>query len=219
MKDTETSLMLDLSKGSLKAFDRIYELYARKLYAYCFQCTQSRQITEEIVQDVFVNLWRYHADIDPQRSLSTLLFTIARRYRINAFRSIVNSPVYEDYLDYRDTIASESHPGIEYTEFLADIHTALAQTSRPTTADNNPVKVQESEQFRNRATAEYKRKDSQKPAVGRPESIARRTTPYSAAHNHSVALDIKQSSFHQQFKIQRQHKDGYHVRQIPCRAA
>lgn len=76
-------------------------------------------------QDVFVNLWRYHADIDPQRSLSTLLFTIARRYRINAFRSIVNSPVYEDYLDYRDTIASESHPGIEYTEFLADIHTAL----------------------------------------------------------------------------------------------
>lgn len=125
MKDTETSLMLDLSKGSLKAFDRIYELYARKLYAYCFQCTQSRQITEEIVQDVFVNLWRYHADIDPQRSLSTLLFTIARRYRINAFRSIVNSPVYEDYLDYRDTIASESHPGIEYTEFLADIHTAL----------------------------------------------------------------------------------------------
>lgn len=125
MEDTETALMLELKNGSLKAFDRIYDLYARRLYAYCYRCTRSRQDSEEIVQDVFVNLWRYHTEIDPSRSLSTLLFTIARRYRINAFRSLVNSPVYEDYLDYRDAIASDSQAGIEYTEFVADIHKAL----------------------------------------------------------------------------------------------
>lgn len=126
---TDKSLAKELKKGSVKAFDTIYRRYARAVYSYCFTCTKSSLDAEEIVQDVFVNLWRYHRDIDPDKSLRVLIFTIARRYCINAFRSIVGSKVYSDYLDYRNELASDGGPvaDIEYGEFLQAVRRALEQ--------------------------------------------------------------------------------------------
>lgn len=117
--------MTELQGGSYKAFNTIYELYSRRVYAYALQAVKSRHTAEEIVQDVFVNLWKYHERINPDKKLDTLIFTIARRYRINAFRALVNSPVFEDYVEYQNALPHEDASRIEYDEFLRDVHMAL----------------------------------------------------------------------------------------------
>ncbi len=122
---TEQELMTELKKGSVKALNAIYDRYAGRLYAYIIPWVKSVQDTEEIVQDVFVNLWKYHAGLDPSRSLEALLFTIAQRYRINAVRALAASPVYEDFLDYSNKLKSEESDKLEYDEFLAQIRKAV----------------------------------------------------------------------------------------------
>ncbi|MDE7442943.1 MAG: RNA polymerase sigma-70 factor [Muribaculaceae bacterium] len=131
----DTKLIKELNKGSLKAFDAIYARYVKRLFAYCYQYTRSRQIAEEIVQDVFFNLWRLRERIDPQRDLAALLFTISRRRCISAFRTMVNLPVFEDYVDYANDIAlsADTAHTMEYDEFrnqLLNLIERLPDTQR-----------------------------------------------------------------------------------------
>ena len=49
-KKTETELILQLKKGSMKAFDEIYGLYARRLFAFCLKYTKSKENAEEIMK-------------------------------------------------------------------------------------------------------------------------------------------------------------------------
>ena len=50
----EEELVYQLKQESQDAFNRIYNMYSARLYAYCMQYVKSREDTEEIVQDVFM---------------------------------------------------------------------------------------------------------------------------------------------------------------------
>ncbi|MDR2969850.1 MAG: RNA polymerase sigma-70 factor, partial [Tannerellaceae bacterium] len=76
--EMEEYLILELKEGSKDAFDRIYQIYVRRLYAYCFQFTKSHEDSEEIVQDVFVKLWLNRENIKSTNTLSYLLFIMAK---------------------------------------------------------------------------------------------------------------------------------------------
>lgn len=67
-KKTETELILQLRKGSMKAFDEIYELYARRLFAFCLKYTKSKENAEEIMEDTFVWLWNNRSTLEETES-------------------------------------------------------------------------------------------------------------------------------------------------------
>lgn len=122
----EIKLISELKKGSLKAFDAIYDMYVKRLYVYCLQYTKSEEDAEEIVQDVFVRLWTNRENIRQEETLRSLLFIMSKHHLINAYRTRINSPVYEDYVKYQDNISAEvqGHP-LEYEEFVKQLKTAL----------------------------------------------------------------------------------------------
>lgn len=113
----EQSLAASLKAGSVKAFEAIYRLYVDRLYAYCFDAIRMKQETEEVVHDVFLALWESRDNIEPDKGVGRLLFTIARKRRIDAFRKLVNSPIYEDYIEHQNSLPSPEHPPMEYEEF------------------------------------------------------------------------------------------------------
>lgn len=107
-----------------------YNRYVKRIYAYCLPYLKSRELTEEVVQDVFVNIWRYRTKIDPQRSFSTLIYNVARRLCINAMRSIVNGPIYEDYLLYRNNLIQTDSSSLEYSELRRRVMTLASRLPR-----------------------------------------------------------------------------------------
>jgi RNA polymerase sigma-70 factor (ECF subfamily) len=124
--DNEALLIFQLKQGSHKAFDRIYQMYAKRLYAYCLQFTKSPEDSEEIVQDVFIKLWTNREHIKTEHTLRSLLFIIARHHVINAFRSRINQPVYEEYINYKETLpVDDTCQQLEYQEFVAKFKKAV----------------------------------------------------------------------------------------------
>lgn len=122
----EHFLIADLKKGSKEAFDEIYRLYAGRLLAYCTQYTKCREDAEEIVQDVFVALWNSRQTIRQEETLRSLLFTISKHRVINAYRSTLNSPVYEDYVDYQNELpAGEDYRRLEYEQYVRIVKDAI----------------------------------------------------------------------------------------------
>lgn len=122
----EHLLILELKRGSKDAFDRIYKLYAGRLFSYCKQYTKSREDAEEIVQDVFVTLWNRREAIRQEETLHSLLFTISKHRVINAYRSTINSPIYEDYVDYQNELStSEGYDRVEYEQYVKIVKDAI----------------------------------------------------------------------------------------------
>ena len=118
-ENTEHYLIQDLKRGSHKAFDKIYQMYSKRLYVYCLQFTKSPEESEEIIQEVFIKLWSKRLNIRQDETLRSLLFIMAKHHLINAYRFKINHPVYEEYVNYMDIISAEdAHSKLEYNEFL-----------------------------------------------------------------------------------------------------
>ncbi len=77
-KKNETILITELKKGSVKAFDALYDLYFNKVFSYCLQISKSEQKACDITQDVFLKLWETRQLIKTEKSVSPYLFRIAR---------------------------------------------------------------------------------------------------------------------------------------------
>lgn len=124
----EELLIQELKEGSRKAFDTIYQIYAKRLFAYCYQFTKTREDAEEIVQDVFVQLWLKRKLIRQTETLRSLLFIMSKNNLINAYRARLNSPVFEDYILYREkNSVSDASYALEYDEFVIRLRKALKQ--------------------------------------------------------------------------------------------
>lgn len=124
--DNEPQLIFSLKNGSYKAFERIYQLYAKRLFAYCMQFTKSQEESEEIVQDVFMRLWTNRTKIRQENTLRSLLFIMTKHYLINAFRTKINQPEFEEYVHYRNELSvDETSQHLEYEEFIAKFHAIL----------------------------------------------------------------------------------------------
>ena len=67
-----------LREGDQISFGRIYEAHHQRVYGFCFKLVSSKQVAEEITEDVFFRLWCKRAIIDPSLPISHLLFKIAR---------------------------------------------------------------------------------------------------------------------------------------------
>ncbi len=150
---TEPQLISSLKTGSTKAFDSLYGLYARRLYAFCLKYTKSRETAEETVEDTFVWLWNNRGKISDTQSLKPLLFLKTRHLLINAYRRVVNSPVFEEYVDYLDhqaAVSASPDENLEYDDFVRQLNHAL-QTLPP--VQREIVKLSKIEMLSNKEIA------------------------------------------------------------------
>lgn len=63
--------------------------------------TKSRTLSQDIVQNVMLKLWEIRKNLDPQRSLKSLLYTMVKNLSLNAIRDShptheLNAEIMED---------------------------------------------------------------------------------------------------------------------------
>jgi RNA polymerase sigma-70 factor, ECF subfamily len=82
----DEALVARVARGDLLAFEELYDRFARDVYALAAH-SLPRADAEEIVQDVFVRIWRNAARFDASRgSLVAWLMTVARNRVLDELR-------------------------------------------------------------------------------------------------------------------------------------
>jgi len=84
--DTDNELIDKLWIGDVEAFDRVYQRYAGKLYAFSLKYLRSKEEAEELVQSVFLKVWENQKNLKKNTSFKSYLFTIAYNEICNLFR-------------------------------------------------------------------------------------------------------------------------------------
>lgn len=114
----ESDIIKSLRSGHKKAFDAIYEIYGRRLLAFCVRLTGSKEDAEDVAQDVFLNLWRNRDEIKQVDTLGPFLFIAARNRILNLWKTRLNSNLYNDYVSLmRQYATQKDFEHIEYREF------------------------------------------------------------------------------------------------------
>lgn len=123
-----------LIAGSYDAFTSIYRIYAPLLYAYVFSLTESKSVTNDIVQETFIKIWEKREEIREDASFKSFIFTIAKNKALNEFRRQLKNPVFSDYLSLQmaehPTEENQIEQKIDFDEFNRRLQQAKQKITR-----------------------------------------------------------------------------------------
>ena len=108
MKTAECEILLikAFKEGNEQAFEKLFEQYHKKLYAFLFRLLNSKEDAEEIVQETFIKIWEKREDFNEGYPFQSFLFKIAKNAFLNLNRKKVNRKVFEDHLSFLNEISS-----------------------------------------------------------------------------------------------------------------
>jgi RNA polymerase sigma-70 factor (ECF subfamily) len=113
----DATLVSRLLQRDVNAFEQLYDRHSRTVYCLVLRILQQTGTAEEVVQDVFLQLWRNAAQYDSSRGpFVPWLFTLARNRAIDTLRlkserqrrredqteelpPVASAPEYERHLD------------------------------------------------------------------------------------------------------------------------
>ncbi|MBL7698444.1 MAG: sigma-70 family RNA polymerase sigma factor [Chitinophagaceae bacterium] len=85
---TENELVSLLKSRDSRAFGYLYDNYSASLYAVIAQLVDDMEIANDVLQEVFINIWRKIESYDPVKGrLFTWMLNIARNASIDTLRS------------------------------------------------------------------------------------------------------------------------------------
>jgi RNA polymerase sigma-70 factor (family 1) len=88
-----------ICKGNEKAFTDLYGHFSQKLYQFAKAITRSPEMAEEVIEDVFVNLWSNRRRMSAIDNLTVYLYVAVKNRSLNAVSkkaaALVRSPFNE----------------------------------------------------------------------------------------------------------------------------
>lgn len=115
-ENEESGLIRRISEGDQRAFLKIYDAYAPRVYSLAVQILSDTMLAEEATQDTFVKLWARARTYIPERgSFAVWLLTITRRTCLDRLRLERRRPALSDGRDpdlaWRDVTDESIDPG------------------------------------------------------------------------------------------------------------
>ncbi|MES2238738.1 MAG: RNA polymerase sigma-70 factor [Bacteroidota bacterium] len=110
-------LVIELIEGNEKAFSELFSTYCNDVYAYSLSMLKNQVLAEEIVQDVFLNIWLHRERLNPDLSFKSYVFTITRNLTFNLISKVANSHKLKEEVFY---VSQKSYSPIEDTLAEAD---------------------------------------------------------------------------------------------------
>lgn len=88
----EANIIYRITKGDERAFDRMMDAWSARLYRYALNITQSSEVAEEVVSDVFLEVWKMRSSLLEISSLDSWLHTVTYRKAVTALRHLASRP-------------------------------------------------------------------------------------------------------------------------------
>ncbi|MGM0377410.1 MAG: RNA polymerase sigma factor [Bacteroidota bacterium] len=123
----DAQMVKDLKMGDVKAFNQLFEAYSHRLYTFGLKYLKSNTDAEELVQDVFLKIWRNREKLKEEKSFSAYLFTIAYNQIKEYFQY---KGVFLNVAEEKQEIGAvdiSTEDGISYRSVLEHIGKLLSQ--------------------------------------------------------------------------------------------
>jgi len=102
---TDKKLIQLASIGDENAFTQLFVLYKDRLYSFSLHLTESPEHAQDLVQDVFLKLWKDRSQLGRVENFGGYIFKLVHNQAINAFKRKANeiqilSKIQKQYDNY-----------------------------------------------------------------------------------------------------------------------
>ncbi len=119
-------LLKQLKKGDVLSFDMVYEKYHKRVYYFALGYLKSKEDAEEVVQEVFLNLWKSRDQIREHFVFSRYLFRITFNSIHKAFRKQTSERKHLEHVMKEIVFEDDStNIDIEYDNLLETANTYI----------------------------------------------------------------------------------------------
>lgn len=123
MKDfilySDEELMREIKADNMFAFDVLYRKYSKKLYKFGYSILKSQEEAENLIQDVYLNLWENRYKVEKNASIKYYLFTIAYNSAITIIRKKARESEFVEYVKTLQEINEDPvNMELEYNELV-----------------------------------------------------------------------------------------------------
>jgi RNA polymerase sigma-70 factor (family 1) len=123
----EAELFAELAKGNEKAFEVIYHHYIKRLGPFVDKMLRSPELAEEVVQDIFVQLWINRALLADVKHPTSYLFNMATNKTLDYLKKAANNVKLMDRIASRTTeISHDTEERLVFRESAQIIEMAVA---------------------------------------------------------------------------------------------
>ena len=91
----EEQLLSLVAAGDQSAFAQLYQQRHHQLGSYIFSILKSRELTQEIVQDVFLKVWMGRESLTEVRSFKDYLFIMSRNAAISMLKKLATQQQFQ----------------------------------------------------------------------------------------------------------------------------
>ncbi|RZJ79650.1 MAG: RNA polymerase sigma-70 factor [Flavobacterium sp.] len=123
-KYTDEELVVLLKQGKDRAFDELYFRYRDLLVRFVYQRMKSIPVSEEIVQEVFTNIWERRKDLNIQK-FSAYIYTSVRYTTLDYIKSNTITDQYIKEVIDRNLSDSLDHNATEESIYHDELQEAL----------------------------------------------------------------------------------------------
>lgn len=92
-----------LKKGEDRAFEQIYKKYSTRIYGNILKLVHDEAVADDLLQDLFLQIWARRAHIDTKKSFQSYLFTCSKHLVYNFLRRSSLEKQVSSYLSYNNT--------------------------------------------------------------------------------------------------------------------
>lgn len=107
----ERELLDKIASGDQYAFTMLFEDHHQPLFTFALKLTRSKLLAEEVIQDVFLNIWIHRSKLYGIDNFGAYVNRVTRNLSFNALRTIAKDSVllgeFKDDLNYPDHSTEE----------------------------------------------------------------------------------------------------------------
>lgn len=116
----EKELLLEVSRGNEHAFSELFLAYNRLLGNHIYRITDSAELAEEIVQDVFLKIWLNRQGLATVENFKSYLFVLSKNHALNCLRKLAKERAHQTSLEDNviELVPDEVAPSNDYYHLL-----------------------------------------------------------------------------------------------------
>ncbi len=104
---SDNELMLKVQLGDIDKMGLLYERYNRQLYRFLYNMTRQKELSEDLVHNVFIRMLKYNDGFRGQGEFRTWMYRVARNLVYDHFRKVGKTPAHTDVSEYETRIEGD----------------------------------------------------------------------------------------------------------------
>ncbi|MEH6304168.1 RNA polymerase sigma-70 factor [Olivibacter sp. CPCC 100613] len=96
-RQQEKALLLEIKQGNAYALESLMMRYEERVFQFVLRVVNSKELAEEITQDVFVKIWEGRENLGKIDSIGAWMYTLGKNKAINLLKELTARAAREEY--------------------------------------------------------------------------------------------------------------------------